>query len=122
MSEGASNTICVFENHHWRFSRDLPQRFARNASWISPVNVVESLCKKINTANQQNGRGDNDNRGASLSSVHVGGAHALFADGSVKFLSQNMSHGQDRHNGGTRQEGVLMALATAGGGETVGEY
>ncbi len=122
ITDGTSNTIAVFENHHWRFTRDQPARFARNASWIAAVNVVDSLCKKINTANQQNGRGDNDNRGASMSSTHVGGAHALMADGSVRFLSANMSHGQERHNGGTYAAGVMLALATSGGGETPGEF
>jgi prepilin-type N-terminal cleavage/methylation domain-containing protein len=123
ITDGTSNTIAVFENHHWRFSGNTPGRFARNASWISPVNVVDSLCKKINSANQQNGRGDNDNRGQAFSSTHVGGAHALLADGSVRFISQNISHGEDVHNhGGTAQPGIIYALATSGRGDQVGEF
>jgi len=45
-----------------------------------------------------------------ISSYHVGGCHAVLADGSVRFLSQNM-------NGQT-----LQALGSCGKGEIVGEF
>ncbi len=43
-------------------------------------------------------------------SPHVGGCHALLADGTVRFLSENTAWT------------IIRALATAGGGETIGEY
>ncbi|MBL4883721.1 MAG: DUF1559 domain-containing protein, partial [Planctomycetaceae bacterium] len=122
ITDGTSNTVAVFENHHWRFTKRQPGRFARNASWISPINALDSLNKKINSDNQTNGRGDNDNRGASMSSSHPGGAHCVFADGSVKFLSESMSIGNAGRQGAPRVEGVQLGLATSGGGEIVGEY
>ncbi|MFG0334142.1 MAG: DUF1559 domain-containing protein [Maioricimonas sp. JB049] len=122
ITDGTSNSIAVFENHHWRFTKNQPGRFARNASWISPINVVDSLAKKINSDNQTNGRGDNDNRGTSFSSTHDGGAHCVMADGSVRFISENISHGKAGHQGTTYEQGVLMSLATSGGGEIVGEF
>jgi prepilin-type processing-associated H-X9-DG protein len=45
-----------------------------------------------------------------LYSFHTGGVQGLFADGSVRFLSANMS-------GAT-----LSAICTKGNGETVGEF
>ena len=45
-----------------------------------------------------------------IGSKHVGGAHVLLADGSVRFVSENLS--------GT----VLRALGSVNGGETVGEF
>jgi prepilin-type N-terminal cleavage/methylation domain-containing protein len=43
-------------------------------------------------------------------SPHVGGCHALLADGTVRFLSENTAWT------------IIRALATAGGGETIGDY
>lgn len=43
-------------------------------------------------------------------SQHVGGAHLVFADGSVHFISENVS------------EEVYRSLGTRNGGEVVGEY
>lgn len=43
-------------------------------------------------------------------SPHVGGCHTLLADGTVRFLSENTAWT------------IIRALATAGGGETIGDY
>jgi hypothetical protein len=43
-------------------------------------------------------------------SAHVGGCHALLADGSVRFLSENIA------------SGTLAALVSMKGGETMGEF
>ncbi len=125
ITDGTSNTIAVFENHHWRFTKNQPGRFARNASWISPCNAVEPMNKRINSDNQTNGRGDNDNRGSSMSSTHTGGAHCVFADGSVKFLSENISignAGRQAAPNNVQRNGVQLGLATSGGGELIGEF
>ncbi|MEW4486980.1 DUF1559 domain-containing protein [Thalassoglobus sp. JC818] len=122
ITDGTSNTVAVFENHHWRISKDRPSRFARNASWISPINVLDTLSKKINSDNVYNFRGDNDNRGASMSSTHPGGAHALMADGAVRFLSENIDIGVAGHEGTTYREGVQLALSTASAGDLVGDF
>jgi prepilin-type N-terminal cleavage/methylation domain-containing protein len=124
ITDGTSNTIAIFENHHWRNRKSLPGRIARDASWISPSNVMDSLCKTINSDVFLNGRGDNDNRGQSFSSTHTGGAHAVLADGSVRFFSENVSHGQDTRNHGvtTAINGVIYAMATSSRGESVPEF
>jgi len=44
-------------------------------------------------------------------SEHEGGAHVLLADGSVRFLSENVD-----------QFSVLNALTSIGGGEIIGEF
>tara|TARA_R110002111_G_C6005121_1_gene373746 strand:- start:3854 stop:4831 length:978 start_codon:yes stop_codon:yes gene_type:complete len=48
------------------------------------------------------------------SSAHVGGAHMLLTDGSVRFISENMS------SGGTNT--TYYNLVTRAGGEVVGEF
>ena len=86
----------------------------RNATWVSPINAIDTLNKKINSSNSTNGRGDNDTRGSSMSSVHTGGAHALLADGAVRFLGENLDVGEQNGNGGSVvREGVMQSLATA---------
>ncbi len=126
ITDGTSTTIAVFEDHHWRFSRnDNPARFARNVIWISPVSTLNNLSKKINSANAENCYGDNDNRGSGMSSVHSGGAHALMADGSVHFLSENIDIGDGPGDGRKQsgyQPGVQSALATASGSDVAGEF
>jgi hypothetical protein len=111
VTDGTSNTIMIFEDHHWRFTKREPSRPSRNCTWISPINGLNTMQKKINSDNQFNGRGDNDTRGSSMCSTHTGGAQCVLADGSVRFLSENL----DVNN-------VQKALATSSGGETLGEF
>ncbi|QDU37378.1 Type II secretion system protein G precursor [Maioricimonas rarisocia] len=122
ITDGTSNTIAVFEDHHWRFSDSNPSRFARNVAWISPIGPLNNLSKKINSSNEDNCYGDNDNRGSGMSSTHEGGAHALMADGAVRFFSENIDIGDGPGDGRQQdgyQPGVQSSLATASGGETV---
>jgi prepilin-type processing-associated H-X9-DG protein len=84
--DGTSNTIMVVEatgaNTHWMEPYDLDQQALRQ-----PIN---------STAN-----------GTTISSVHPGGAMVLFADGSVEFLSEQMT------------QNLLQAVITKSGGEDV---
>jgi len=64
----------------------------------------------INCSNARARAGDGFQPMGGLYSFHVGGAHALMADGSVRFLSQNIS-------------GITLAsLVSRDTGETVGEF
>jgi prepilin-type N-terminal cleavage/methylation domain-containing protein len=126
ITDGTSNTIAAFEDHHWRQNKLAPSRFARNVAWISPVSVLNNMSKKINSANYDNGYGDNDNRGSGMSSTHSGGAHAVMADGAVKFISENIDIGMGPGDGTTNpnvyKQGVQSALSTACMGDQVGEF
>ena len=57
-----------------------------------------------------NYRGNFTNNGTPFTSYHTGGAHFLRADGSTKFISQNIDLG------------LYKSLATRSTGEVVGEY
>ena len=111
ISDGTSNTIMVFEDHHWRYTKREPNRQSRNVTWISPINGLNTMNKRINSDNETNGRGDNDVRGSSMCSTHTGGAQCALADGSTRFISENI----DVVN-------VQKALATSSGGEVVPEF
>jgi prepilin-type processing-associated H-X9-DG protein len=59
------------------------------------------------------------------SSQHTGGVHALMADGSVRFISENIDTGNlgvGTSGGAKSPYGVWGALGTRAGGETVGEF
>jgi prepilin-type processing-associated H-X9-DG protein len=58
----------------------------------------------------------------SASSHHTGGVHAVFADGSVRFISDSIDTGNlgvATTLGGRSPYGVWGALGTKAGGETV---
>jgi prepilin-type N-terminal cleavage/methylation domain-containing protein/prepilin-type processing-associated H-X9-DG protein len=70
--------------------------------------------------------GSNTNGLFSAQSRHSGGVNALFADGSVHFISQNIDAGnlgaKEPSNGGPSPYGVWGALGTISGGEVVTNY
>ena len=106
ISDGTSNTFMICENHHWLNSAAAPgSNNGNTASWASPLNLV-TMVNGINLP--VNGNWNWLSGG--MSSTHVGGAHALLCDGSVRFISQNMSLF------------TLQALATRAGGESVGDF
>lgn len=75
--------------------------------------------------NDGNGNSDGAVAVLSASSLHVGGAQALLADGSVRFISENIDTGNlgvSTTLGGASPYGVWGALGTKAGGEIVGEF
>jgi prepilin-type N-terminal cleavage/methylation domain-containing protein/prepilin-type processing-associated H-X9-DG protein len=61
----------------------------------------------------------------SPSSNHTGGVNALMADGSVRFISENINTGNlalPSTTGGYSPYGVWGALGTKSGGEAIGEF
>ncbi|MEZ6121542.1 MAG: DUF1559 domain-containing protein [Planctomycetaceae bacterium] len=110
--DGTSNTVSVFESHHWNTSKQFPAEQAKHGAWFLPISSIDSMAKFLNGAPDDVGptNGGEDGRCSSFSSTHVGGAQCLVADGSVRFVSENIS------------QSIYRAIATRGGGETVGEW
>jgi hypothetical protein len=91
ITDGASNTLALVE------------ATGLNIVWTEPRDAhVDREPLGINF----NGSGKNDSPGM-MSSWHVGGAQAVFADGSTRFLSQDID------------PTVLKALTTVSGGESL---
>lgn len=123
ITDGTSNTVMIFENHHWRFTKRNPGQMARNVIWISTISALGSMGKAINSDNQSVGYGDNDNRGSGPSSVHVGGTHMLMADGTVRFVNENIGTGSSNANCGLpNAPGPYQSIATASGGDQIGDF
>jgi prepilin-type processing-associated H-X9-DG protein len=94
IADGASNTLAIVE------------ATGLNIIWTEPRDAsVDREPLGINFK----GTGKNDSPGI-MSSWHVGGAQAVFADGSVRFLSQDID------------PQVFKALTTANGGESVEDW
>jgi prepilin-type N-terminal cleavage/methylation domain-containing protein/prepilin-type processing-associated H-X9-DG protein len=73
-----------------------------------------------------NGNADAANPVLGASSYHTGGAQVLLADGSVRFISENIDTGNQgvvvNTVNGKSPYGVWGSLGTKSGGETVGEF
>jgi prepilin-type N-terminal cleavage/methylation domain-containing protein len=110
--DGTSNTIGVFENHHWNFSKQFPAEQNKAAAWFTPIGAIDTMQKPINFHADMfpGNNGGDDTRCSAFSSTHVGGAHALMCDGAVRFIGENIG------------ASVYRALSTRAGGETVGDF
>ncbi len=102
ISDGTSNTIMIMESTHW-IEKESPTRVWGDAQWFGPW-AVHSTEMPINTDPNSDYRCDQ------WSSMHVGGAHALMADGAVRFVTETLDHGTRRN------------ISTRGGGEVNGEF
>ena len=103
--DGTSNTILVMEDHHWSQGPSQPSQVAGTVGWAGPMQVASTA----HLVNQKYGYPDG-NQCHGISSTHVGGAHILMADGSVRLLSENI--------GVT----VLQAISTRAGGDIAGDF
>ncbi len=102
VTDGTSNTLFVGEAKRGKDASG--NQYATVFQWMDPWSM-------ISTVNGINAPGYNNayHRHA-FSSYHVGGAHFLLVDGTVRFLSENMSLW------------TLTYLGTKAGNETVGEF
>ena len=127
ITDGTSNTIAIFENHHWA-GRDHtssdgsfnPARINRESGWIAPYGPLSSGTEIQAIGNTSWG----DPRCTGFSSIHPGGAHALLCDGTVRFVNETISVGRgwEGRQPGQYTPGVLQSLVTSTQGDDVGEF
>jgi prepilin-type N-terminal cleavage/methylation domain-containing protein len=102
ITDGTSNTMAVLEDHHW-VTKGNPSQTQNDALWMSSY-AIHSTKMPINWDPQ------NDFRCDQWSSTHVGGAHGLLSDGSIRFVSENVAWQ------------VRAALGTRSGNEVLGDF
>ena len=102
ITDGTSNTMAVLEDHHW-INKATPTLMQTDNLWMGSY-AIHSTKMQINSDPQGDFRCDQ------WSSVHVGGAHGLLADGSIKFVSENVAWQ------------IRQAVGTRTGGEVLGEF
>ena len=111
ITDGTSNTILVFEDMHWAGGNPFNYSYTWDSAWMSPLGALGNLRNPTNDRQYhltQGGQGEPRCHG--WSSNHVGGAHALLCDGTVRFVSENIANQ------------IRYGLATRNGGEVLGEF
>jgi hypothetical protein len=105
--DGTSNTIAVFEDMHWQGNNPhRVEQYTDEASWASPLAAVHTIRMPMNNKNPAWLQG-NDRRCHGWSSLHPGGAHAVLADGTVKFFNDGIDH-VTRYGLGVRNDGISI--------------
>ncbi len=140
ITDGASNTIAVDELRAGLNVQDL------RGSWAMP-GLGAGTAAMFNDASAPNSKEpysddmencavagllgvppmgcfDNSSTGQMTArSLHIGGVHALLADGAVRFISENIDFSRLQNGCGTvDQRGVWQAIHTRDGSEVVGEF
>ncbi|MCA9204967.1 MAG: DUF1559 domain-containing protein [Planctomycetales bacterium] len=108
IKDGTSNTLCVFEDMHWRGGNAANTKhdsgFCDDASWFSPLGAINSARNPINNKNKAWLQGAGDRRCHGWSSWHPGGAQAALCDGSTRFFAETIDH-QVRYGISVRNDG-----------------
>lgn len=140
ITDGTSNTVAVDELRAGLNDRDLrgswamPGLSAGTAAMFNDGSAPNS--KEPQSDDMENcavagllglppmGCFDSTNTGQMTArSLHTGGIQALLADGSARFISENIDF--SRHNSGcgpVNERGVWQKIHTRNGGEVVGEF
>jgi prepilin-type N-terminal cleavage/methylation domain-containing protein len=110
--DGSSNTVMVAEcagrNQHWQLGKQIPDStLNETGAWANPGDTINVSGFNSATASKPGPIAINGTNSQNLYSFHTNVAGALFADGSVRFLSSSTSID------------TLYALATRSGGEIV---
>ena len=115
ITDGTSNTIAIAESAYpGRSGNELP-------TWMGGVNSDENVLFKTQYPSTINaGTSPNDFAAAtdddSPFSWHPGGAQFLFADGSVRFISENIDSGYNTEPATWTVDGVFEAIGTVDDG------
>lgn len=107
ISDGTSATMAVLEDHHWQNKANPAVAWGDNL-WMGGYAIHST---KMNINYDPSAPGSNGNWVCDQwSSTHTGGAHGLLADGSTRFVNENVDWS------------VRRALGTRAGGEVINDY
>ena len=140
ITDGTSNTVAVDELRGGLNDRDLrgcwamPGLGSGTAAMFNDASAPNS--KEPNSDDMENcavagllglppmGCFDSNSTGQMTArSLHIGGIQALLADGSVRFVSENIDFSKNPSGcGPVNERGVWQKIHTRNGGEVVGEY
>ncbi|MEW4526726.1 DUF1559 domain-containing protein [Maioricimonas sp. JC845] len=123
ITDGSSNTILAGERA-WQLQNPTGTAFTCRAGLIYGTDIrnEQSTIHPVlgSTTSHLNAQTNECNKG--FSSRHVGGAHFVLADGSVRMISENIDQ-NNRHTGGTEAtDSTYERLADRQDGQVLGEF
>lgn len=108
IKDGTANTILLAESAGrpmlWRAGRPVPGTYVNNAAWVGPT-LIFGQGSTLDGATKLGRCAINCTNDHEVYSFHPGGANAVFADGSVRFLKSSLDMR------------VFARMATRAGGE-----
>jgi prepilin-type N-terminal cleavage/methylation domain-containing protein len=124
ITDGTSNVIAIGERCwemkgiDYRAGTLWGQRGSSEASGAEDTGMVSQFAVGWRPMNAPKEPGTNPTHRRGFSSLHIGGVHYLLGDGSVRFVSENISH-----NFGTNQVNSVFAfLLGVNDGNVLGEF
>jgi len=109
ITDGASQTILVMEDHHWAAGKGQPGVSAGDSGWPSTMQIT-TACNLINQNYAIPPASYDQHKCHGMSSTHVGGCHVALADGSVRFVNDGIAMI------------VIQAIATRNGNYPAGDF
>ncbi|MCA8982633.1 MAG: DUF1559 domain-containing protein [Planctomycetaceae bacterium] len=123
ITDGTSNTLMVGERA-WEVANPVGTPFACRAGVVFGEQITNEQSEVHRglgaTSSPLNYANGNCNKG--FSSQHKGGVQFVLADGSVRFLSENINFNSEFTGGTNAVDTTLERLASRNDGQVVGEY
>lgn len=110
ITDGTSNTVAIAEAISYE---PVHPRSVRGAACTGPLNrgrVCDGRGMRFSAITRLTVNPNGVDRWFAASSFHPGGCHGLLADGSVRFINENINNG------------IWRALGTRASGEVIGEF
>ncbi len=123
VTDGASNTLLVGERS-WELSNPTGAKFTCRAGAVYGTNITNEQASNAHGLGSTTGPLNFQSKECSrtFSSLHDGGVQFVLADGSVRFISENIDQNSAYTGGTNAVDSTLERLAARNDGQVLGEF